>query len=57
VVRAAQARAVLNERSFVTPDDVQAELASVWAHRIRPGDRATSGADVVEAARGAVPVE
>ena len=57
VVRAAQARAVLNERSFVTPDDVQAELLSVWAHRVRPGDRETSGADVVEAARRAVPVE
>ncbi|MFB6168204.1 MAG: AAA family ATPase [Haloferacaceae archaeon] len=57
VVRAAQARAVLNERSFVTPDDVQAELQSVWAHRVRPGDRGTSGKEVVEAARRAVSVE
>jgi MoxR-like ATPase len=57
VVRAAQARAVLSRRSFVTPDDVQAELRSVWAHRVRPGDRSRTGADVVEAARSATPVE
>jgi MoxR-like ATPase len=57
LVRAAQARAVLSGRSFVTPDDVQTELTSVWAHRVRPGDRETTGADVVAAARRAVPVE
>jgi len=57
VVRAAQARAVLNGRSFVTPDDVQTELQSVWAHRIRPGDRTRTGADVVADARSATPVE
>ena len=34
VVRAAQARAVLAGRPFVTPDDVQAELPTVWSHRV-----------------------
>ena len=57
VVRAAQARAVLDGRSFVTPDDVQTELQSVWAHRVRPGDRDRTGSDVVETARSATPVE
>ncbi len=57
LVRASQARAVLTERSFVTPDDVQSEIESVWAHRIRSGDRARDGAEVVEAAIEAVPVE
>ncbi len=57
VIQAAQARAVLDGRSFVTPDDVQGELQSVWAHRVRPGNRTSTGADVVAAARSATPVE
>jgi MoxR-like ATPase len=57
LIRASQARAVLNERSFVTPDDVQTEVRSVWAHRVRSGDRASDGTDAVEAALRAVPVE
>ncbi|MFB6303016.1 MAG: AAA family ATPase [Haloferacaceae archaeon] len=57
VLRAAQARAVLAGRSFVTPDDVQAELPTVWSHRIDPGDAAADGEAVVAAALEEVPVE
>jgi len=54
LVRAAQARAVLDGRDYVIPDDVQTEAPSVWSHRI-DADRA--GSAVVEAALEAVPVE
>jgi MoxR-like ATPase len=54
LVRAAQARAVLDGRDYVIPDDVQTEAPSVWSHRI-DADRA--GLAVVEAALEAVPVE
>ncbi|MFB6281038.1 MAG: AAA family ATPase [Haloferacaceae archaeon] len=57
VLRAAQGRAVLRGRSFVTPDDVQAELPTVWGHRIDPGPEAADGAAVVRAALEEVPVE
>ncbi|MFB6156329.1 MAG: AAA family ATPase [Haloferacaceae archaeon] len=56
-IRAAQARAVLRGRSFVTPDDVQTELPTVWSHRIDPGSAAPSGRAVVDAALEEVPVE
>ena len=56
-VRAAQARAILAGRSFVTPDDIQAELITVWSHRIDPGNAEPSGRAVVEAALERVPVE
>lgn len=35
LLRAAQARAVLNQRSYVIPDDIQQEARAVLAHRIR----------------------
>ena len=54
LVRAAQARAVLDGRDYVIPDDVQTEAPSVWSHRI---DADRSGSAVVEAALEAVPVE
>jgi MoxR-like ATPase len=54
LVRAAQARAVLDGRDYVVPDDVQTEALSVWSHRI---DADRPGVAVVEAALEAVPVE
>ncbi|WP_251341649.1 AAA family ATPase [Haloplanus halophilus] len=54
LVRAAQARAVLNGRDYVVPDDVQTEAPSVWSHRI---DADGPGRDVVDAALTAVAVE
>jgi MoxR-like ATPase len=54
LVRAAQARAVLEGRDYVVPDDVQAEAPSVWSHRI---DADRPGTAVVDAALAAVPVE
>jgi len=54
LVRAAQARAVLDGRDYVIPDDVQTEAPSVWSHRI---DADRPGSAVVEAALEATPVE
>jgi MoxR-like ATPase len=54
LVRAAQARAVLDGRDYVIPDDVQTEIASVWSHRI---DADRPGHDVVRDALNAVDVE
>jgi MoxR-like ATPase len=54
LVRAAQARAVLDGRDYVVPDDVQTEIASVWSHRI---DADRPGHDVVRDALNAVDVE
>ncbi|MFB6102065.1 MAG: AAA family ATPase [Haloplanus sp.] len=54
LVRAAQARAVLDGRDYVVPDDVQAEAPSVWSHRI---DADRPGTAVVDDALGVVPVE
>lgn len=36
LLRAAQARAVLNQRSYVIPDDIQQEAPAVLTHRVRP---------------------
>jgi MoxR-like ATPase len=41
--RACQARAMLEGRSFVTPDDVQSLAAPVLAHRMLPTERARYG--------------
>ncbi len=41
--RAAQARALLRGRSFVTPDDVQALVVHVLAHRVQMSERARYG--------------
>jgi MoxR-like ATPase len=54
LTRAAQARAVLNGREYVVPDDVQTEAPTVWSHRI---DADRPGRDVVDAALTAVAVE
>jgi len=57
LLRASQARAVLDERDYVIPDDVQAEAPTVFAHRIRTDAGGTDGDDVVADALERVPVE
>jgi MoxR-like ATPase len=57
LVRASQARAVLEGRDYVVPDDVQTEALTVWSHRIRPGGGDEEGTAVVERALDTVPVE
>jgi MoxR-like ATPase len=57
LVRAAQARAVLEGRDYVVPDDIQTEIVTVWSHRIRPGGGDDDGTSVVERALDTVPVE
>jgi len=54
LVRASQARAVLDGRDYVIPDDVQTEAPSVWSHRI---DADRPGETVVDAALESVSVE
>ena len=60
LVRAAQARAVLDRRDYVIPDDIKTEALPVLAHRIRrdADDRVggEAGREVVEAALDATPV-
>ena len=56
LLRAGQARAVLDSREYVVPDDVQAEAQHVLAHRIRTsGER--DGGEIVSEALERVPVE
>jgi MoxR-like ATPase len=57
LLRAAQARAVLDARDYVIPDDVQQEAEPVMTHRIRVGRGEGSPREVVRAALDAVPVE
>ncbi|SDN01192.1 MoxR-like ATPase [Halogranum gelatinilyticum] len=57
LLRAAQARAVLSERDYVVPDDVQTEAPTVLAHRVVTGSAAETGGAVVEDALDAVAVE
>ena len=57
MVRATQARATLDGRDYVVPDDVQTEARSVWSHRIRTGTAEDDGVGVVERALDAVSVE
>jgi MoxR-like ATPase len=57
LVRAAQARAVLEGREYVVPDDVQTEAASVWSHRVDTGSSERRGERVVRDALETVPVE
>ncbi len=57
LARTSQVRALLNERDYVTPDDVQAEVPTVFAHRIRPRTGSETGEDVVSSALSNVPVE
>ncbi|WP_101294081.1 AAA family ATPase [Halegenticoccus soli] len=56
LLRASQARAVLDEREYVIPDDVQAEATTVLSHRVLAGG-AGAGRTVVEDALDSVPVE
>ncbi|MGQ4557617.1 AAA family ATPase [Halobellus sp. GM3] len=56
LLRASQARAVFEGREYVLPDDVQAEVPSVWGHRIRT-DADADGAAVVERALESVAVD
>jgi MoxR-like ATPase len=48
LLRAAQARAVMDGRDYVLPDDVQAEARAVMSHRIQTGSVEQEGAEVVE---------
>jgi MoxR-like ATPase len=57
LLKAAQARAVLDGREFVVPDDVKAEVRPVLAHRIRTGDRSESAATLLDRAIEAVTPE
>ena len=57
LVRTAQVRAVLDDREYVIPDDVQAEAPTVLPHRIRTDSGGETGTDVVRAALDRVPVE
>ncbi|WP_224333620.1 AAA family ATPase [Haloprofundus halobius] len=57
LVRTSQARAVLDGRDYVVPDDVQSELPSVWSHRIHPETGSETGLDIARAALEAVAVE
>ena len=52
LLRAARARALLDGRDFVSPDDVQAILAQTIAHRLRP--RAGSGRGSLEQVRAMI---
>jgi MoxR-like ATPase len=45
VLRAAQAQALLSERDYAAPDDVQAVLPQTIAHRLVPVDSAARGAE------------
>jgi MoxR-like ATPase len=59
LLRAAQARAVLDGRDYVIPDDVQREAVVTLAHRTRPADGSASGRggrELVEAALDRVDV-
>ncbi|ELZ45936.1 moxr-like ATPase [Halorubrum californiense DSM 19288] len=57
LIRASQARAALDGRGYVIPDDVQAEAPSVLSHRIRTESGGTDGADVVDDALDRIRVE
>jgi MoxR-like ATPase len=57
LLRAGQARAVLDGRDYVIPDDIQQEAEPVMTHRIRVGRGEGSPREVVRAALDAVAVE
>ncbi|RQH01223.1 AAA family ATPase [Natrarchaeobius oligotrophus] len=57
LLRAAQARAVIDGRGYVVPDDVKAEAPVVLSHRIRTHADAQDGTDVVEDALERVSVD
>jgi MoxR-like ATPase len=57
VIRAAQARAMLDGRDYVVPDDVQTEVPTVWSHRVLTPGGTETGETVVGDALESVPVE
>jgi len=58
LLRAAQARALVEGREYVIPDDVQTEARSVLSHRIRVDSSTDAGGEpIVEEALSNVPVE
>ncbi len=57
LLRSAQARALLDGREYVIPDDVQREARTVLAHRVRSEGTAGDGASIVADALDNVPVE
>jgi MoxR-like ATPase len=57
LLRAAQARAVLDGRDYAVPDDVQDQAEVVLAHRIRRSAGEGTGAELVAEALDTVPVE
>jgi MoxR-like ATPase len=58
LLRAAQARAALDGREYVVPDDIQHEAVVTLAHRVRPvGESDETGRDVIRAALSSVRVE
>ena len=57
VVRAAKAQALLSDRDYVAPDDVQAMLPQTIAHRLIPvGDSGRGSVEQVRAMLAAVPL-
>ncbi|RRJ29158.1 AAA family ATPase [Halocatena pleomorpha] len=56
LLHAAQARAVLDQRGYVIPEDVQQEIRSVFTHRIRPVPSGDAPASIVTAALESVDV-
>jgi MoxR-like ATPase len=57
LLRAAQARALLDGRDYVIPDDVQAEAVEAFTHRIRVARGEGTAREVVDAALDRVDVE
>ena len=57
LLRASQARAVLNGRDYVIPDDIQTEALTVLSHRVQPESGSQTGEDVIRDAVDRVPVE
>ncbi|MGM0605235.1 MAG: AAA family ATPase [Halobacteriota archaeon] len=57
LMRGAQARALLDRREYVLPDDVQAEAPTVLAHRIRTDAGSGAGSTLVERAVETIPIE
>ena len=57
LVRAAQGRALLESRSYLIPDDVQAAAPVVFPHRMRTDPGADDAEAVVDRALESVPVD
>jgi len=56
LLRAAQARALLEGREYVTPDDIQQEVTVVFPHRIQTGSTNQTPTQLVLSALDTVPV-